>query len=73
MPNEQIVVDRNAQWRLQQARALLELFEKDCGRPATTTEEVRAWACAQIQEHLVFRVTLQVHGLEISAPPRGSP
>ena len=67
MSHEEIV-DRNAEWRLQQARAVLDLFEKDCGRPAATMNEVREWASAQIQEHLVFRVTLQAHGLNATKP-----
>jgi len=69
MPNEDIVVDRDAEWRMQQARALLALFEKDCGRPAATMNEVREWTSAQIQEHLVFRMTLQAHGLNATKPP----
>jgi hypothetical protein len=54
-------VDREAEWRLQQARVLLDLFEQDCGRPAATLDEIRNWACAQSQPHLVFRVTHQLH------------
>ena len=61
MHNEEIAVDRDAEWRLQQARALLDLFEKDCGRPAVTMDEVRGWAQAQDQQHLVFRVTHHLH------------
>jgi len=54
-------IDRDLQWRLRQARALLDLFEQDRGRPASTLDEVREWACAQTQVHLVFRVTHQLH------------
>ena len=61
MSDNEMVVDRDGKWRLQQALVLLDLFQKDCGRPAATTDEVREWACAQCQEHLVFRVTLQLH------------
>ena len=39
MPNEETLVHRDAEWRLQQARALLDLFEHDCGRPAATLDE----------------------------------
>jgi hypothetical protein len=53
--------DRDAEWRLRQARALLDLFEEDSGRPAVTMDEVREWACAQDQDHLVFRVTHVLH------------
>jgi hypothetical protein len=60
MRNEDIAVD-DAECRLQQARALLELFEKDHGRPAATMDEVRQWTCAQDQEHLMLRLTQQVH------------
>jgi hypothetical protein len=54
-------VDRDAEWRLQQARALLDLFEQDCGRPAATLDEIRDWAYAQSHPHLVFRVTRHLH------------
>src|SRR5262245_20651367 len=37
-------------------QALLDVFEKDCGRPAGTIAEVRFWASAQNREHLEFRV-----------------
>jgi hypothetical protein len=61
MPNEETLVHRDAEWRLQQARALLDLFEHDCGRPAATLDEVREWACAQEQVHLRFRLTQHLH------------
>jgi hypothetical protein len=61
LPNEETVVDRNAEWRLQQVRALLYLFEHDCRRQAATLEEVREWACAQDQLHLRFRLIHHIH------------
>ena len=61
MPNRE-VIDQDAEWRMQQARVLLALFEADCGRPAARMNEVREWANSQIQEHLVFRMTLKGMG-----------
>jgi hypothetical protein len=61
MPNAETVVDRDAEWRLQVARALLDLFEHDCGRPAATLDEVREWSCAQDHLHLRFRLTHHIH------------
>ncbi len=40
----------------EQAQAMLDLFEQDCGRTPATLEEVREWACAQGDERLVSRV-----------------
>ena len=62
MPNEQ-VADLDAEWRMLQARALLDLFENDCGRPAAAMSEIREWANAQDQDHLLFRMTIRVHRL----------
>jgi hypothetical protein len=42
--------------RIEQARALLDLFEGDHRRPAATMEELKEWACAQDDEYLRFRV-----------------
>jgi hypothetical protein len=49
-------IDRDMEWRLKQAQAVLDLFEKDCGRRAATMAEVRHWAGAQNRQHLQFRV-----------------
>jgi hypothetical protein len=42
--------------RLKQAHAMLNLFETDFGRPATTLEEIKEWAHAQEDEQLRSRV-----------------
>ena len=60
MPNEQpdddIIRDAE-QWLIQeQAQAMLDLFEEDCGRTPATMEEVREWASSQNDKHLQFRV-----------------
>jgi hypothetical protein len=74
-----------AEWRLLQSQALLDVFEKDCGRPAATMAEVRYWASAQNSEHLEFRVkrrllellfganrdVQQQIGPRFAPPPRG--
>jgi hypothetical protein len=39
-----------------QAHAMLNLFETDFGRPATTLEEIKEWAHAQEDEQLRSRV-----------------
>ena len=46
----------DAKWQLAHAQACLHLFEKDLGRRAAATAEVREWACAQDREHLQFRM-----------------
>jgi hypothetical protein len=58
VPNEEIDnIERDAEkWRLKQAQAMLDLFEGDRGRAATTLEELKEWAGAQNEEHLQFRV-----------------
>jgi hypothetical protein len=43
-------------FRLTQAQAVLDLFEKDCGRPAATMNEVHHWAFAQNRAQLERRV-----------------
>jgi hypothetical protein len=43
-------------FRLTQAQAVLDLFEKDCGRPAATMNEIHHWAIAQNRAHLEWRV-----------------
>jgi hypothetical protein len=42
--------------RLEQAQAMLDLFEADRGRAAATLEELKEWACTQDNEHLQLRV-----------------
>jgi len=44
-----------------QAQACLDLFEKDHGRRAYTTSEVRNWADGQDPESLRFRILRRVH------------
>src|SRR5262249_22645645 len=43
------------------AQACLDLFEKDRGRRAYTTSEVRNWADSQNSENLRFRILRRVH------------
>ena len=43
------------------AQACLDLFEKDRGRRAYTTSEVRNWADGQDPESLRFRILRRVH------------
>jgi hypothetical protein len=50
--------------RLQRARALLEMFEEDCGRRAATVEEPREWMGAQYTDQLQFRMTRRLHGID---------
>jgi hypothetical protein len=78
MPND-------ARWGLLEYQALLDVFEKDCGRPAATMAEVRYWASAQNRGHLEFRVkrrllellfgadidVQQRTGCRFAPPPRG--
>ncbi len=56
MPTEETDVDRDVEWRLKQAQAMLDLFEGDRRRAAVTLEELREWASAQNENHLQFRV-----------------
>jgi len=60
MPNQvpdDDIIDDAEKWLLkEQARAMLDLFEEDCGRTPATLAEVREWARAQNDEHLKFRV-----------------
>jgi hypothetical protein len=50
------LIMNDAKLRLLQAQALLDVFEKDCGRLAESMFEVRCWATAQNSENLEFRV-----------------
>jgi hypothetical protein len=78
-------VSSDTEWRLLQSQALIDMFEKDCGRPAATMAEVRYWAGAQNRGHLEFRVkrrllellygihrdVQQQTGPRFAPPPRG--
>jgi hypothetical protein len=55
----------DAKWQHARAQACLDLFEKDCGRRAATTSEVRAWASAQDREQLQFRVKRRLMAAEL--------
>ena len=48
---------------LQRARALLEMFEEDCGRRAATIEELREWMGAQYTDQLQIRMNRRLHGI----------
>lgn len=66
MPNRAIDnssrdVDRR---RLQRARALLEMFEEDCGRQAATVEELREWMGAQYTDQLQIRMNRRLYGID---------
>ena len=50
--------------RLQRARALLEMFEEDCGRQAATVEELREWMGAQYTDRLQTRMNRRLHGID---------
>jgi hypothetical protein len=50
--------------RLQRARALLEMFEEDCGRQAATVEELREWMGAQYTDQLQIRMNRRLHGID---------
>jgi len=56
MPTSETDIDYAAELRLQQAQAMLDLFEADRQRAAVTLEELREWANAQNEDHLSFRV-----------------
>jgi hypothetical protein len=56
MPTSETHIDYVAEPRLQQAQAMLDLFEADRQRAAVTLEELREWANAQNEDHLSFRV-----------------
>jgi hypothetical protein len=50
--------------RLTRARALLEMFEEDCGRGATTVEELREWMGMQYTDQLQIRMNRRLHGID---------
>ena len=66
MPNEATDhVSRDAdRRRLKRARALLEMFEEDCGRRAATIEELREWMGAQYTDQLQIRMNRRLHGID---------
>src|SRR5262245_5464604 len=58
MINEEAYTEQNLhKSRLEQARAMLDLFEGDRRRVAATLDELKEWALAQDDDHLRFRVT----------------
>ena len=50
--------------RLTRARALLEMFEEDCGRGAATVEELREWMGMQYTDQLQIRMNRRLHGID---------
>ena len=46
--------------RRKQAKAMLELFEADCGRAAVTLNEIKDWASAQQENELRSRLERRV-------------
>jgi hypothetical protein len=64
----------DAKWGLLEYQALLDVFEKDCGRPAATMADVRYWAGAQNRQHLEYRVKRRLlellFGANIDVQPR---
>jgi hypothetical protein len=58
-------VDRDAERRrLKRARALLEMFEEDCGRQAANVEELREWMGLQYTDKLQIRMNRRLHGID---------
>jgi hypothetical protein len=55
-PDDDIICDAEKWLLRQQAQAMLDLFEEDCGRMPATLEEVREWARGQNGNYLLFRV-----------------
>jgi hypothetical protein len=51
--------------RLQRARALLEMFEEDRGRRATSTEELREWIARHDIGQLRIRMNRRLHGIVV--------
>ena len=58
--------------RLQRARVLLEMFEEDCGRRASTVEELRDWMGAQYTDKLQIRMNRRLHGVDAGSSQRYS-
>jgi hypothetical protein len=55
--------------RLKRARALLEMFEEDCGHRAATVEELREWMGMQYTDQLQIRMNRRLHGIDVGAVP----
>jgi CHAD domain-containing protein len=53
--------------RLKRARALLEMFEEDCGRRAANVEELREWMGLQYTDKLQVRMNKRLHGIDAGA------
>jgi hypothetical protein len=58
----------DAELQVNQAQALLDVFEKDRGRPAATMAEVRCWAGTQQPEQLQFKVKRRLLELLFANP-----
>jgi len=56
-------IDQADRRRLRRARALLEIFEEDCGRRAVTVDELKAWMDAQYIDHLQIRMNRRLYGI----------
>ena len=50
--------------RLSRARALLEMFEQDCGRQAATVDDLKAWMDGQRTDQLQIRLNRRLHGID---------
>jgi hypothetical protein len=66
MPNRATCLDsRDAdRRRLSRARALLEMFEQDCGRQAATVDDLKAWMDGQRTDQLQIRLNRRLHGID---------
>lgn len=67
--SEGVAMPNDAECRLLQSQALLDVFEKDCGRAAATMAEVRHWTTAQNKKHLQFKVKRRLLELLFNANP----
>jgi hypothetical protein len=67
----QFVEPDERRFRQSQAQAMLDLFEADCGRAATTLDEVKKWADAQDNDLLQCRVDRLVFDRLAAAEPAG--
>jgi hypothetical protein len=59
-PDIDIIRDAETWLLREQAQAMLNLFEEDCGRKPATLEEVRAWAVTQNDASLRSRVNTRL-------------
>ena len=63
MLTDETDINGDAQLRRKQEKAMLDLFEWDRRRAAVTLAEIREWAAAQNEDHLLFRVSRHLeHG-----------